>query len=59
MSLRILDVVGRGIITLVHGYQYGGWHKIDWKADDIVSGLYFYTLAAKNFTQVKKVLLVR
>jgi hypothetical protein len=59
VSLGIFDLVGREITTLVEGYQYAGWHKIDWKTGDVASGSYFYKLSAGNFTQVKKVLLVR
>ena len=59
VTLKIFDLLGREITTLIHGYQYAGWHTIDWKADEVASGAYVYKLAAGNFTQAKKVLLVR
>lgn len=59
VTLKVFDLLGREITTLIHGYQYAGWHQTDWNAADAASGSYFYKLAAGNFTQVKKVLVVR
>ena len=42
--LRVYDISGREIQTLVNEYQSGGRHTIDWDASHLSEGLYFYEL---------------
>jgi hypothetical protein len=64
--LRIYDVLGREVTTLVNDIQEAGYESVNWDANNSATGVYFYRLDATNasdpgktFTQVRKMLLVR
>jgi flagellar hook assembly protein FlgD len=64
VSLRIYDVTGRLIRTLVDGPQTPGDKKVVWDARDdrgheVASGVYFYRLRAPGFEKTRKMVLVR
>ncbi|HMD14538.1 MAG TPA: SdrD B-like domain-containing protein, partial [Bacteroidota bacterium] len=57
--LKVYDVLGREIITLVDQYQPPGNKSVTWNAGNVASGIYFYRLVAGNFVAVKKMAVVR
>lgn len=57
--LTIYDILGREVSTLVNGFNKAGQHEIIFDAQDLPSGVYFYTLQCGNFLQTKKLLLLR
>jgi len=58
VSLKVYDIAGREVATLVDGRQNVGLYSIDFNASNLASGIYFYRLqAGKNITQKKMVLL--
>ncbi len=64
VSLAIFDLQGRHVKTLVSGSLNGGQHSVTWNGDDtdgrrVASGLYFYRLAGKNFSETRKMALVK
>jgi hypothetical protein len=65
VRLRIFDILGKEIATLVRTTQAAGYYDVVWNAGNVASGLYFYRLDAtpKNgsvpFTQIKKMLLMK
>jgi GH35 family endo-1,4-beta-xylanase len=59
VSLVIFDALGRHVRTLVDGEQSAGRYTVSFNANDLSSGIYFYSLTAGNFHQVKKLLLVK
>ena len=59
VSLKVYDILGRVIRTLVNEYQDAGFKEVSFDAAAIPSGIYFYRLQAGKFTDVKKMLLVR
>ena len=60
VTLKIYDVVGKEVITLINGEEETGKHEIVVDGSTLPSGLYFYQLTAgKNFTAVKKMLLIK
>ena len=64
VTLRIYDVSGRLIKTLVNGYQTEGVKAVSWNGQNdlgqpMASGMYFYRMTAPGFTQIKKMALVR
>jgi hypothetical protein len=59
VSLTIFDVLGREVSTLVKEYMHPGIYHAEWDASSFPSGTYIYRLTAGNFTQTKKLLLVR
>lgn len=59
VQLNVYDVLGRKVATLVNENQTPGVYKINWRPDGLPSGVYFYKLNAGNFTQVKKMILLK
>lgn len=57
--LKIYDVLGREVETLVDGRQTGGTHLVTFRADNLPSGVYFYSITAGAFHQVRKMVLVK
>ena len=57
--LRIYDVAGRLVETLVNDVLAVGTYSVDWKASNLASGTYFYTLETGQFKQTKKMLLLK
>jgi hypothetical protein len=59
VTLRIFDLMGREVATLVNDERSAGFHTISWDASDIATGIYFYRLEANGFTDVKKMLFLK
>jgi len=59
VSLRIFDVLGREVATLVNQYENAGFQSVEFNARNLPSGVYFYRLQAGSFTGVKKMLLMK
>jgi hypothetical protein len=59
VSLDIYDLLGRKIETLVSGKQEAGTHSVIWDGRDKSSGIYFYKLQAGDFTETKRMLLLK
>jgi hypothetical protein len=63
-SLRIYDITGKLIKTLINGEKEPGYHSVSWNGRDktgqeVSSGLYFYRLESENFMETKQCLLVK
>ncbi len=59
VSLKIYDVLGREVATLLNERRNAGVHRINFNATNLSSGTYFYRLQAGTFTQTKKMILVK
>jgi hypothetical protein len=59
VSLKVFNPLGEEVATLVTGRQDAGPHTVSWDAAGQPSGLYFYRLQAGDFTQTKKLVLLR
>lgn len=59
VSLKIYDVIGREVKTLVDKQLSAGNYKVNWNAGDMASGVYFYRIVAGNFIQTKKLILLK
>jgi len=62
--LRIFNTLGQEIRTLANGQYEAGYHSVHWDSKDnngnpVSSGVYLYQLHAGNFSQVKKMILLR
>ena len=58
-SLRVYDLLGREVATLVHGELRPGVYEANFDGKDLSSGVYFYRLQAGVFVQTRKLLLQR
>ncbi|MBK8984256.1 MAG: T9SS type A sorting domain-containing protein [Ignavibacteria bacterium] len=59
VSLKIFDMSGKEVMTLVDGVKNAGYYSINFNASNLSSGIYFYKLSANDFTSVKKMMLVK
>ena len=60
VTLTIIDILGREILSLVNEFQYKGRYSVNLDASRLASGVYFYKLrVGNNFVKIKKMLLVR
>lgn len=59
VTLKIYDILGREISTLIKENQNPGNYEINFNASKLSSGFYFYTLKAGNNFQTKKMLLIK
>ena len=59
VSLKVYDILGREIKTLVNEVKSPGSYEVQFDASQIASGVYFYRLTAGDFVQTKKMILLR
>jgi len=59
VTLVVYDLAGRLVATLVDGYDQAGEHTVTWDASDVSSGIYFYKLTAGDYTETKRMMLVK
>ena len=59
VSLKVFDVLGREVATLISGNLPAGTYSKEWDARDVAGGVYFYQLQAGAYVDTKKVLLLR
>jgi hypothetical protein len=57
VSLKVLDVLGRDVATLVHEYRKPGVYSVQWNASGLPSGVYFCQLRAGVSSDTKKLIL--
>jgi hypothetical protein len=58
-ELKVFDILGNEIATLVDEQKEVGYYEVEFAATQLASGVYFYRLQAGNFIQTKKMLLLK
>ncbi len=58
-TLKVYDVMGREVMTLVNDYQSAGKHQVQFSPNGLASGAYIYQLQAGSFTDRKRMLYVK
>ncbi|MEE9448576.1 MAG: C25 family cysteine peptidase [Ignavibacteriaceae bacterium] len=59
ITLKVYDVLGKEIATLVNEEKPAGTYEVEFDASSLSSGIYFYQLRAGSFNQTKKMLLLK
>ena len=57
--LKVYDVLGREVATLVNEEKQPGTYEINFDASSLTSGVYFYKIQAGSFVQTKKMILLK
>jgi hypothetical protein len=57
--MKVFDVLGNEIETLIDEEKNTGTYEITWFADNLPSGIYFYRLQADSFVESKKMVLLK
>ena len=64
VSLKVYSLLGKEILTLVNEVKTRGEYSVQWDAKNslgnkVPSGIYFYKLVTRDFTQTKKMILLK
>ncbi len=59
VTIKVFDVLGREINTLVNELKSAGYYSIDFDATSLNSGVYFYKIDAGTFSDIKRMILVK
>ena len=59
VSVKVYDVLGNLISTLVNKKQVASSYQVNFDANNLSNGVYFYKIQAGNYTAIKKMLLIK
>jgi len=59
VKLEVYNISGQKVATLVNGQQEAGYRSVTWEGSEAASGVYFYKLTGGDFTEVKRMTLLR
>lgn len=59
ISLKVFNVLGNEIATLINEEKPVGIHKVEWSVKGLPSGIYFYKIQTGNFSETKKMLVIK
>jgi len=59
VSLKVYDLIGREIKTLVERWENAGYHHVEFDASSLPSGIYIYRLSTCDYVEMKRMALVK
>ena len=59
VSLKVYDILGRQVSTLVDAVQSAGAHRVSFNGSDLPSGVYFYRLSTEGFAKTMRMVLLK
>ncbi len=59
VTIKVVDILGKEVSVLVNEEKPAGKYSIEFNSKDLSSGIYFYQLVVDNFTQTKKMILLK
>lgn len=64
VKIDIYNILGQRVVTLVDDDKAAGYYSVTWNSRnsegrEVASGLYFYRISARDFTEIKKMVLVK
>ncbi len=59
VTITVFNILGEKVKTLVNEYQNVGNYYVEFKADGIASGIYFYRLQSGDYVSIKKMILLK
>ncbi|MDQ7816804.1 MAG: PQQ-binding-like beta-propeller repeat protein [Melioribacteraceae bacterium] len=59
VTLEVFDLLGQKIASLVNEFKLAGQYNITFNASDLPSGVYFYSIKAGDYSETKKMMLIR
>ncbi|MDF1611795.1 T9SS type A sorting domain-containing protein [Stygiobacter electus] len=57
--LKVYDVLGREVETLLNEYENAGTYEIEFNGSNLTSGIYFYKITSGNYSETRKMILLR
>ena len=58
-STKVYNLLGVEVATLVNDFKVTGWYNVQWQAGDLASGVYLVQMRSNDFTQTRKVMLMK
>lgn len=58
-TIKIFDLLGKEVATLVHQIEEAGVHTVSFNAARLPSGIYFYTLRSGSFSETKRMVFIK
>ena len=59
VSLKVYDILGNEIKTLVNEIKPAGYYEVEFNGGNLSSGIYFYNLEAGSFIETKRMILIK
>jgi len=59
VKIKIFDIIGREVATLVNQKLNQGTYVVSWQASNMPSGVYFYVIEAGDFKETKKMIILK
>ena len=59
VKLDVYNLLGNKVTTLLDGEEVAGYKSVTWDASEVSSGVYFYKLTAGDYTEAKRMMLVK
>lgn len=59
VELSIYNILGRKVVSLVNEYRQPGNYQVVWNAEKMATGFYFYRIAAGEYSETRKMLLLK
>jgi hypothetical protein len=59
VSVKVYDILGKEVAVLVNKYMTTGSYSIDFNAANLTSGVYFYKITAGDYSDTKKMMLLK
>ena len=59
VSLKVYDISGKEITTLVNDFKTAGYYTVEFNAANLASGVYFYNIHAGDYSKVMKMVVVK
>jgi hypothetical protein len=59
VTLKVFDILGNEVIVLVNNREAAGNYQVEFNAEALPSGVYYYTLVTESFIQTKKMILLK
>jgi len=59
VSINVYNYSGQLVKTLVNGTQNPGYYSVNWNADNVASGLYFYQMKAGDYQMIKRAMVIK
>jgi hypothetical protein len=58
-QIKVYNVLGMEVATLLNEYRQAGTHNLEFNASNLSSGIYFYKVVSGNYSETKKMILLR
>ncbi|MDP4192654.1 MAG: T9SS type A sorting domain-containing protein, partial [Bacteroidota bacterium] len=59
VSLKVYDILGKEVASLVNEQKSAGSYEVNFNANSLAAGMYIYELKAGNYSQTKKMMLIK